>query len=107
LTFLPPQEADDKDYNHEVFNEEGEELVDGGKLMQYYLENDDNIIIGIESKYNQTLKLKLILEGLKISKGEFTDKTEIVFELKANKRKVFETVISSEDDDLSFKFEFA
>ena len=70
------------------------------------MDNDDNIIIGIDSKYQQSLKLKLILEGLKISKGEFKDKTEVVFELKPNKRKVFETVIVSEDD-LSFKFEFA
>ena len=106
LTFLPPQEEDDKDYNHEVFNEEGEELDNEGKLLQYYMDNDDNIIIGIDSKYQQSLKLKLILEGLKISKGEFKDKTEVVFELKPNKRKVFETVIVSEDD-LSFKFEFA
>jgi len=106
LTFLPPQEEDDKDYNHEVFNEEGEELDNEGKLLQYYMETDDNIIIGIDSKYQQSLKLKLILEGIKISKGEFKDKMELVFELKPNKRKVFETVIVSEDD-LSFKFEFA
>ena len=107
LAFITPRDEIDKDYNHEVFNEEGEELDENGKLVQYYVEIDDNIIIGIENKYIQNLKLKLILEGIKISSGEFKDKMEFTFELKAHRRKVFETVIVSDEEDLSFKFEFA
>ena len=107
LHFISPEKEIDKEYNHEVFKEEGEELDNEGKLIQYFLETDDNIFIGIENKYNQKLKLKLILEGIKISSGEFKDKTEFVFELNAKKRKVFETIIASDEEDLSFKFEFA
>ena len=89
-----------------MFNEEGEELDKEGKLLQYYIEKENEIIIGIDNKYQHSLNLKLVLEGIKISKGEFKDKMEFVFELRPNSRKVFETVIVSEDD-LSFKFEFA
>ena len=106
VNFTSPQEEVDKEYNHEVFNEEGEELDKEGKLLQYYIEKENEIIIGIDNKYQHSLNLKLVLEGIKISKGEFKDKMEFVFELRPNSRKVFETIVISEDD-LSFKFEYA
>ena len=107
LAFVNPQEDDDKDYNHEVFNEEGEAVDTDGKLKQYILETDDNIFIGISSEANKDLKFKLILEGLKISKGTDKGKSETIFDLKSNKRKVFETEVSSEDEELSYQFVFA
>jgi len=107
LAFVNPQEDDDKDYNHEVFNEEGEVIDTDGKLKQYILETDDNIFIGISSEANKDLKLKLILEGLKIAKGTDKGKSEVIFDLKKNKRKVFETEVASEDEELSYQFVFA
>ena len=107
LAFITPQVDDDKDYNHEVFNEEGEAIDTEGKLKQYILETDDNIFIGISSEVNKDLKLKLILEGLKISKGVDKGKSEVIFDLKMNKRKVFETEVATEDEELSYQFVFA
>ena len=107
LTFIEPQEQQDKDYYHEVFNEEPEELNESGTLKDYYLSTDDSIFIGIESSINEKVKLKLILEGMKISSGEYKDKTEVIFELNEKGRKVFEVVATTDDENLSFLFEFA
>ena len=107
LTFVEPQEQQDKDYYHEVFNEEPEELNESGTLKDYYLSTDDNIFIGIESSINEKVKLKLILEGMKISSGEYKDKTEVIFELNEKSRKVFEAVATTDDNNLSYLFEFA
>ena len=107
LTFVEPIEDDDKDYYHEVFDEEPEDLSENGELKQYYIEGDDNVIIGIESLAKEKLKLKLTLEGLKFTKVEFKDKTELIFELKGKGRKVFETIITNNDENVSFLFGFA
>lgn len=107
LTFIEPQEQQDKDYYHEVFNEEPEELNESGTLKDYYLSTDDSIFIGIESSINEKVKLKLILEGMKISSGEHKDKTEVIFLLKEKSRKVFELTSTTDGRDLFFSFEFA
>ena len=107
MTFIEPQEQQDKDYYHEVFNEEPKELNESGTLKDYYLSTDDSIFIGIESSINEKVKLKLILEGMKISSGEYKDKTEVIFELNEKGRKVFEVVATTDDENLSFLFEFA
>ena len=107
LTFTKAIKEIDKEYNHEVFNEEAEIIDKKGKLKQYFLEKDDNIyIIGISNDTDKDLKFKLILEGLKINNGEYKNKSEVIFELKAKKRKIFETIVIG-DDDLSFEFQFA
>ncbi len=51
VNFTSPRDEKDKEYNHEVFNEEGEELDKEGKLLQYYIEKENEIIIGIDNKY--------------------------------------------------------
>ena len=68
--------------------------------------DDDSYYIGIDNSSNQKLKLKLVLEGLKVNDGPFKGQTTPVFELNANERKVFDVLIVS-DDDITFKFDFA
>ena len=106
-TISDAKEQKDPTYNHPVFDEEGEAIDDKGKLTQYILEkDDDSYYIGIDNASTQKLKLKLILEGLKVNDGPFKGQTTPVFELNAKERKVFDVLIIS-DDDISFKFDFA
>ena len=106
-TISDAKEKKDPEYNHPVFDEEGEAIDDKGKLTQYILEkDDDSYYIGIDNSSNQKLKLKLVLEGLKVNDGPFKGQTTPVFELNANERKVFDVLIVS-DDDITFKFDFA
>ena len=101
------KEKIDPIYNHSVFNEEGEAIDDEGKLKQYALEKDDeSYYIGIENLTTKKLKLKLILDGLKINDGPFKGETKPVFEINSKERKVFEALICS-DDDIFFNFDFA
>ena len=106
-TISDAKDQKDPIYNHAVFDEEGEAIDDKGKLTQYILEkDDDSYYIGIDNSSSQKLKLKLILEGLKVNDGPYKGQTLPVFELKPNERKVFDVLIIS-DDDISFKFDFA
>ena len=106
-TITDAKEDKDPIHNHPVFKEEGEAIDDKGKLMQYILEKDDeSYYIGIDNSSTQNLKLKLLLEGLKVNDGPYKGQTSPVFELKANERKVFDVLIVG-DDDVSFKFDFA
>ena len=106
-TITDSKEENDPVYNHAVFDEEGEAIDDKGKLTQYILEkDDDSYYIGIDNSSTQKLKLKLILEGLKVNDGPYKGQTMPVFELKPKERKVFDVFIIS-DDDISFKFDFA
>ena len=106
-TITDSKEENDPVYNHAVFDEEGEAIDDKGKLTQYILEkDDDSYYIGIDNSSTQNLKLKLILEGLKVNDGPYKGQTMPVFELKPKERKVFDVLIIS-DDDISFKFDFA
>ena len=108
LSFVEQEEYKDKDYYHEVFNEEPEPLNDEGTLKDYYIsEGDDKYIIGIENNTKQKMKLKLTLEGMKLSRGEFEGKIEAVFELKENSRKIFEAIVTTDDENVSFEFDFA
>ena len=76
-------------------------------MTQYILEkDDDSYYIGIDNSSSQKLKLKLVLEGLKVNDGPFKGQTTPIFELKPNERKVFDVLIVS-DDDITFKFDFA
>ena len=94
-------------YNHPVFDEEGEAIDDKGKLTQYILEkDDDSYYIGIDNSSLQNLKLKLVLEGLKVNEGPYKGQTSPIFEINSNERKVFDVLIIS-DDDITFKFDFA
>ena len=107
LPFTIAMKEIDKEYNHEVFNEEAEIIDKKGKVKHYFLEKDDNIyIIGISNDTDKDLKFKLILERLKINSGEYKNKSEVIFELKAKKRKIFETIAIG-DDDLFCYFQFA
>ena len=106
-TISDAKDKKDPVYNHPVFNEEGEAIDDKGKLTQYILEkDDDSYYIGIDNSSTQKLKLKLILEGLKVNDGPFKGQTTPVFELNSKERKVFDVLICS-DDDITFKFDFA
>ena len=106
-TISDAKEKKDPVYSHPVFDEEGEAIDDKGKLTQYILEkDDDSYYIGIDNSSSQKLKLKLVLEGLKVNDGPFKGQTTPIFELNANQRKVFDVLIVS-DDDISFKFDFA
>ena len=106
-TISDAKEQKDPIYNHAVFDEEGEAIDDKGKLTQYILEkDDDSYYIGIDNSSSQKLKLKLVLEGLKVNDGPFKGQTTPIFELKPNERKVFDVLIVS-DDDITFKFDFA
>ena len=106
-TISDAKEKKDPIYNHPVFNEEAEAIDDKGKLTQYILEkDDDSYYIGIDNASTQKLKLKLILEGLKVNEGPFKGQTTPVFELNGKERKVFDVLICS-DDDITFKFDFA
>ncbi len=44
---------------------------------------------------------------MKISSGEYKDKTEVIFLLKEKSRKVFELTSTTDGRDLFFSFEFA
>ena len=106
-TISDAKDQKDPIYNHPVFDEEGEAIDDKGKLKQYILEkDDDSYYIGINNSSTQKLKLKLILDGLKVNDGPYKGQTTPIFEIKANERKVFDVLIVS-DDDISFKFDFA
>jgi hypothetical protein len=106
-TITEAKEQKDPVYNHAVFDEEGEEIDENGKLKQYILEkDDDSYYIGIDNTSTQKLKLKLFLEGLKVNTGPFKGQTSPVFEINPNERKVFEVLIIT-DDDISFRFDFA
>ena len=106
-TISDAKEQKDPIYNHAVFDEEGEAIDEKGKLTQYILEkDDDSYYIGIDNSSTQKLKLKLVLEGLKVNDGPFKGQTTPVFELQPNKRMVFDVLIVS-DDDITFKFDFA
>ena len=106
-TITDAKEDKDPIYNHAVFNEEGEAIDDKGKLKQYILEkDDDSYFIGIDNSSSQKLKLKLLLEGLKVNDGPYKGQTAPVFELNGGERKVFDVLIVG-DDDVSFNFDFA
>ena len=106
-TISDSKDKKDPIYNHAVFDEEGEAIDDKGKLIQYILEKDDeSYYIGIDNSSASKLKLKLVLEGLKVNDGPFKGQTSPVFELNPNERKVFDVLIVS-DDDITFKFDFA
>lgn len=76
-------------------------------MIQYILEkDDDSYYIGIDNSSASKLKLKLVLEGLKVNDGPFKGQIEPVFEINAKERKVFDVLIVG-DDDISFKFDFA
>ena len=106
-TITDAKEEKDPVYNHAVFNEEGEAIDDKGKLKQYILEkDDDSYYIGIDNSSSQKLKLKLLLEGLKVNDGPYKGQTAPVFELNGGERKVFDVLIVG-DDDVSFNFDFA
>ena len=106
-TIIDSKEENDPVYNHAVFDDEGEAIDDKGKLTQHILEkDDDSYYIGIDNSSEQKLKLKLILEGLKVNDGPYKGQTMPVFELKPKERKVFDVFIIS-DDDISFKFDLA
>ena len=106
-TITDAKDQKDPIYNHAVFDEEPEAIDDKGKLTQYILEkDDDSYYIGIDNSSTQKLKLKLVLEGLKVNDGPYKGQTSPIFEINANERKVFDVLIIS-DDDISFKFDFA
>ena len=106
-TITDAKEESDPNYNHPVFDEEGEAIDDKGKLTQYILEKDDeSYYIGIDNSSTQKLKLKLILEGLKVNDGPYKGQTTPIFELNPKERKVFDVLIIS-DDDITFNFDFA
>ena len=106
-TISDAKEKKDPIQNHPVFNEEGEAIDDKGKLTQYILEkDDDSYYIGFDNSSTQKLKLKLILEELKVNEGPFKGQTTPIFEINPNERKVFYVLIIS-DDDITFKFDFA
>jgi len=106
-TLSEAKDQKDPNYNHPVFDGEGEAIDDKGKLIQYVLEkDDDSYYIGIENASSQKLKLKLILEGLKVNDGPYKGQTTPVFEINSKERQVFDVLICS-DDDISFKFDFA
>ena len=76
-------------------------------MIQYILEkDDDSYYIGIDNSSASKLKLKLVLEGLKVNDGPFKGQTAPVFEINPKERKVFDVLIVS-DDDITFKFDFA
>ena len=93
--------------SHSVFDEEPEEIIENGELKQYSLtKDDDSYYIGIENSGTKKYHLKLILEGLKINDGPFKGQTEPVFELNPNERKVFDVLIT-EEEDVTFEFALA
>ena len=87
-TLSDSKEPKDPIYNHPVFDEKGEAIDGKGELTQYILEkDDDSYYIGIDNSSSQKLKLKLILEGLKVNDGPYNGKTTPVFELNSKKEK--------------------
>ena len=106
-TISDSKEPKDPIYNHPVFDEEGEAIDYKGELTQYILEkDDDSYYIGIDNSSSQKLKLKLILEGLKVNDGPYKGQTTPVFELNSKERKIFDVLICREDD-ITFQFDYA
>ena len=105
--FEENKQNEDANYNHPVFEEEGEAIDEAGKLVQYVLDNeDDTYVLGLDNSSGKKLKLKLILEGLKVSDGPYKGQTCPVFEIDNKGRVVFNVAVTSEDD-ISFQFDFA
>ena len=105
LIITDSKKEKDPIYNHPVFDEEGEAIDEKGELKQYFLEKDESYYIGIDNSSNSKYKLKLELEGLKIKDGPYKGQKAPVFELNINERKVFE-VLSTNEDEISFRFDF-
>ena len=76
----------DSTYNYSVFDEEGEAIDDKSKLTQYILEKEH--YIGIDNSSSHKLK---------VNERPYKGQTLPIFELNANKRKVFDVLIISND----------
>ena len=101
------EEKKDSISSHAVFDEEPEDINDNGELKQYTLsKDDDSYYIGIDNTGTKKYHLKLILEGLKVNDGPFKGQTEPIFELNPNERKVFDVLITTEED-VTFEFALA
>ena len=96
---------DKKNYEDEVFNQNGDAIDKEGTLKQYILPVDEGYYIGLENN-GSSLRLKLLLTGLNEINNPF--KTEIPFRIGGKSRKVFFVKpIDPNDENISFMFDLA
>ena len=90
---------------HPVFKTQGEIIDENGVLVQYYLDNGDEFVIGLENRSNTKVKMQLIIEGAVIAN---TGKSIAVFYSNPRERKIFKTKkIANFNGEIAFEFQYA
>jgi len=94
-----------KKKGHPVFNTEPIILDENGVLAQYYMDNGENIIIGLENRSSTKMKMQLIIEGASIIN---TGSTYAVFYSNPRERKIFKLKKNEGfTGDINFQFQLA
>ena len=88
---------------HPVFKTQGQMLDYEGALVQYYLENENEIVIGLENRTNEKFRLQLTIYGAIISN---TGKSMAVFYSNPRERKIFKAKRLNKKGDISFQFDY-
>ena len=88
---------------HPVFKTQGEVLDENGVLIQYYLDNGEEFVIGLENRSNMKVKMQLIIEGAVIVN---TGKSLAVFYSNPRERKIFKAK-KINNGNVAFQFDYA
>ena len=90
---------------HPVFKTQGQIIDENGVLVQYYLDNGEEFVIGLENRSNMKVKMQLILEGLVIANN---GKSYAIFYSNPRERKIFKTKkIANFNGQIAFEFQYA
>ena len=88
---------------HPVFKTQGQMLDYEGALVQYYLENENEIVIGLENRTNEKFRLQLTIYGAIIAN---TGKSIAVFYSNPRERKIFKAKRLNKKGEISFQFDY-
>ena len=88
---------------HPVFKTQGQMLDYEGALVQYYLENENEIVIGLENRTNEKFRLQLTIYGAIIAN---TGKSMAVFYSNPRERKIFKAKRLNKKGEISFQFDY-
>jgi len=88
---------------HPVFKTQGQIIDENGVLVQYYLDNGEEFVIGLENRSNMKVKMQLIIEGAVIVN---TGKSLAVFYSNPRERKIFKAK-KINNGNVAFQFDYA
>jgi len=88
---------------HPVFKTQGQMLDYEGALVQYYMEDENELVIGLENRSNEKIRLQLTIYGAVITN---TGKAVAIFYSNPRERKIFKAKKLNKKGEVSFQFDY-